>query len=156
MKRLCILLLLCLMLCACGKEEEPVTQLANPWKDYATLQEAEEAASLTCPLPVEMAAVYTADTFRVLEDSLLEVTYRAEEEKVTLRIRSGEEADISGVHSQFEKTEEIAAGSGSGSIRTGEAGVLILLYRDGINYSVFAPDGFRPGGQEAFVAGLLG
>ena len=150
MKHLMILMLLSLLLAGCSPKTEPVeasapakemtTQLANPWKDYPSLEEAEAACGLTFPMPETIAGSYVAESFRVMNGQLLEVRYRDGEFPVTVRMQAGEGQDLSGVYGEFEnvQTAEVDGATITGMNING--GVVQLITKDGYSYSLYAPN----------------
>ena len=148
MKYRIIPLLLCLLLAGCSTKSEAFsahstdtfTQIANPWKDYASLAEAEAACGLTFPIPETVAGSYVAEVFQVMNGELLEVRYRDGDFSVTVRMQAGEGLDLSGVYGEFEniQTFEVDGATITGMYING--GVLQLISKDGYSYSLYAPN----------------
>ena len=113
MKKLIIILFVCLaILSGCGKNHteeatEPIgqMQLGNPWKSYDTLVDAENACGLTFPIPEEIAGGYVPETYRVMNNNLLEVRYRCENTEITVRMQADDDKDISGIYENFTAVE---------------------------------------------------
>ena len=151
---------LCLLLLAgCGgAKNQPAQNLrpANPWKDYATLQEAEEAVGFFLELPQTLADTYQAEAFRVMDGTLLEVVYCSEEDEVTLRKAAGEE-DISGDYNQYETlvTEERADGSVLYR-KNGDTIWGVLVFRGEYSWSVLSETGLENETAEQFVSAVFG
>ena len=148
MKYRIIPLLLCLLLTGCSTKTaafsapnaEAFTQIANPWKDYASLSEAEAACGLDFPMPETIADSYVAESFRVMNGELLEVHYRDGDFSVTVRMQAGEGQDLSGVYGEFENVQTVEA---DGATITGmniDGGVVQLISKDGYSYSLYAPN----------------
>ena len=148
MKYRIIPLLLCLLLAGCGSTPmetphtttEAITQLANPWKDYASLAEAEAACGLTFPMPEIIADSYIAESFRVMNEELLEVRYRDGDFSVTVRIQAGEGQDLSGVYGLFENEKTYETDDAVIIEKYIDGGVLQLISKDGYSYSLYAPN----------------
>lgn len=141
--------------CSGGKTEELPSgsaQIANPWKTYETLEEAEAAVGFELELGEIIADSYCAEIFRVMNGSLLEVVYSSGDDTVTVRKAAGEE-DISGDYSTYEEIRIEEWADGSAAYR-GDRSVVIC--RGDFSYSLYAPEGFREGIAEAFVAALFG
>ena len=84
---------------------EENTQLANPFMDYATYEEAETAAGFAFGVPEEIGG-YKATDYRVAENmSLFEVIYEKDDVSMTARKAPGG-WDISGDNNQY--TVEVA------------------------------------------------
>ena len=99
MRKILLLTLLCMLMAGCHSKPQPTDppatatenlMIGNPWKDYAALSEAEAACGLDFPLEETVAGSYKAETFRVLNGELLEVSYRDDRFPVTVRMQSGE------------------------------------------------------------------
>ena len=140
--------MLCLLLAGCASTPvetphtttEAITQLANPWKDYASLAEAEAACGLTFPMPELVADNYIAESFRVMNDQLLEVRYRDGEFEVTIRMQAGEGQDLSGVYGDFENIHTTEFDGATITEMTINGGFLQLISKDGYSYSLYAPN----------------
>lgn len=139
---ICIFLLL---LSACGtnpvnEATEPAgqLQLANPWKGYTSMAEAESASSLDFPIPETIANVYTAQVFRVMNGSLMEVTYKNDESEITVRMQAGADQDISGVYENFQHTETTEQ-NGAAIIRKEATDCLVyLIHLNNHSISIYA------------------
>lgn len=149
MKKYLTLLIICLFLSGCSSDTQPTVAadlsqpsltIGNPWKDYHSLEEAEEASGLRFPMPEIIADSYTAASFRVMNEELLEVVYLDGEFKVTVRMKAGENQNISGVYGEF---ENIRTYETDGATITGmhiDGGVLQLISKAGYSYSLYAPN----------------
>lgn len=149
MKRFCFLVLLCAaLLSACDSDPAPAEttiptqqmQIANPWKAYASIAEAEAATGLTFPLPDVVAGSYTAESFRVLNDSLMEIIYLDNTFEIIVRMQAGEDLDLSGIYETFKSTETIEINGATVTVKTTEKGCLHLISKDGYSYSLYAPN----------------
>ena len=148
MKYRIIPLLLCLLLAGCSTKSEAsstpsteaFTQIANPWKGYASLAEAEAACGLTFPMPQIIADSYRAESFRVMNGELLEVKYRDGEFSVTIRMQAGEGQDLSGVYGESENIQTFVVGGATITGMNIDGGVLHLISKDGYSYSLYAPN----------------
>ena len=164
MKLKIIPVLLCLLLVGCGTapveysrpSTEAITQLANPWKDYSSLAEAEVACGLTFPMTEIIAASYVAESFRVMNGKLLEVKYRDGEFSVTVRMQAGEGQNLSGIYGELENVQTFEV---NGATITGmniDGGVLHLISKDGYSYSLYAPNHYRDNSNNEFLQYLYG
>ena len=135
-------------------EKEENMQIANPWKDYGTLKEAEEAAGFSLDIPDVIADSYRVEVFRVMNGELLEVIYRDEKgHEVRIRKRAGEGNDISGNYNQYKKVteEELPNGNGSVTYKTDGTDCQILASYGGYSWSLYAPDGFSGDSAAEFI-----
>lgn len=164
MKTVLSLLLACLLLAGCGSTAQPpetttdtapILQLANPWKDYPSLEEAEAACGLDFPLEDVVAGSYQAETYRVMNGQLLEVTYRDDSFEVTVRMQAGEGQDLSGVYEEFEKitTYEMDTHTIINK-KIKDGGILQLISKDGYSYSFYAPNHYWGDSNADFLAFL--
>ena len=148
MKYRIIPLLLCILLAGCSTKPaqfsapnaENFMQIANPWKDYSSLSEAEAACNLTFPMPEVIADSYIAESFRVMNGELLEVRYRDGDFSVTVRIQAGEGQDISGVYSESENEQTYEIDGAVICEKNIDGGILQLISKDGYSYSLYAPN----------------
>ena len=145
MRKVFSLLLICLVLlsgCMAGSAQEetaPVGQLqiANPWKSYNTLADAEGACGLTYPVPGNIPAGYTAESYRVMSSSLLEVTYRNDDGEITVRMQAGENLDISGVYANFTKTETFDQRGASVTKMLAADCCVYLIHKNSYSFSIY-------------------
>ena len=148
MRKLFPIFLICLLLLSgCGTMSrndatEPAgqLQLGNPWKSYETLHDAESACGLDFPVPEAIADTYPANIFRVMNGSLLEVTYTKDDSKITVRMQAGSDSDISGVYDNFGYVETTVVSGASVTEKQSENCRVYLIQKDGYTYSVYASD----------------
>ncbi len=153
MKKMMILILICLLMAGCNTEPTPAEttvpttdaamQLGNPWKSYDSLTEAESASGLVFPLPETVANSYMAESWRVMNEQLLEVVYRDKNDpqfEVTVRMQAGEEQDLSGVYGDFENVQTVEVDEATVTVKSIDGGVLQLISKDGYSYSLYAPN----------------
>lgn len=151
-----ILFLLAITLLGCSAQEEEFVQMGNPWIDYDSLKEAEKAAGFSLGLPENIADIYTAEEFRVMNGELLEVIYYDDiREDITVRKAKGEDRDISGVYLEFDAvTENELNGINVTYLRSGDI-CLMLFSRDGYSYSIYARDGYKGISPDGFFLAAL-
>ena len=164
MKQTMLILIICLLLAGCSsaaqipettEETAPMLQMGNPWKDYTSLEEAEAACGLDFPLEDVVADSYQAETYRVLNGELLEVTYRDYSFEVTVRMQAGEGQDLSGVYEEFEKitTYEMDTHTIINK-KIKDGGILQLISKNGYSYSFYAPNHYWGDSNADFLAFL--
>ena len=145
MKKLIPVLLICLILLSACAAEAPKEatesagqmQIGNPWKTCTSLADAENACSLTFPVPETIPAGYVAESYRVMSGSLLEVTYLNDETKITVRMKSGSDEDISGVYENFTKTETFHQNDATVICKQAEDCLVYLVQKDGYCFSIY-------------------
>lgn len=156
MKYRALILLICvLFLSACTANAAPATepqmQIGNPWKSYDSMAEASEICGLSFPLP-EKVGDYTADSYRVMNNQLLEVIYHVGEDSAIVRMQAGENLDLSGVYMDVIHTETIDLNGASVTIRQLDTGHLCLISKEGYSYSLYAPNGYQKEADQEFLA----
>ena len=137
-------------------ETTPPLQLANPWKEYASLAEAEAAAGFPLSLPETVEGSYTAETFRVMDGALLEVTYRDETFKVTVRKMAGEGQDLSGDYRDYDSVHTEQKEDRTIINKWLGDSLLTLISYDGYSYSLYAPNGYWGDSHSGFLSCILG
>lgn len=165
MKRF-IILTLCLMLVfsfvGCGKEKQ--TEVANPWKEWGSLTEAENDVGFTFGVPEIIEDSYIAESYRTLsgETPIIEVTYVDEDWTVVVRKAPGVGQDISGVYDyNYIQTYEWWSGETITYYRNEDSrsemcSLKILFDKDGYSWSLFAPNGFWGDSCYGFLISILG
>lgn len=164
MKQTILILMVCLLLAGCGsvaqipettEETAPMLQMGNPWKDYPSLEEAEAACGLDFPLEDVVAGSYQAETYRVLNGELLEVTYRDDSFEVTVRMQAGEDQDLSGVYAEYKEIHTYEEESYTITLKyIQDGGILQLISKDGCSYSFYAPNHYWGDSNADFLAFL--
>ena len=160
-KRVIYLLVVIFLLAGCSAISEPAQptnptethmQIANPWKSYDSLEDAENACALTFPVPMVIADIYTAESFRVMNNQLLEVIYRTGDEKVIVRMQSGDEQDISGVYGQADSTETMEIGGSKVTVTYMGDACVHLICGNGYSFSLYAPNGYQGDASSVFLS----
>ena len=87
------------------------TQIANPFTECATLEEAAQLAGFPLTVPDTLAQQYPICIIRVMKDDMIELIYRndADEEVLRLRKAKGQE-DISGDYNEYPETNTVTVG----------------------------------------------
>lgn len=164
MKKAILILMVCLLLVGCSStmqppettsETAPVLQLANPWKDYPSVTDAEAACGLDFPLEDVVAGSYKAESCRVLNGQLMEVTYRDDSFEVTVRMQAGADQDISGVYAEYKDVFTFEEETYTIILKyIKDGGILQLISKDGCSYSFYAPNHYWGDSNADFLAFL--
>jgi len=95
-----------LSLVGCNSAKE--TEVANPFIEYETIDEAIAHVDFDVKLPTNMPTGYELEDIRVIENELIELVYTKEDSKISYRQGKGTE-DISGDYNTYDEvvTEEI-------------------------------------------------
>ena len=163
-----IVLILTTVLASCGNQSSQPennvgaeTQLANPWTDWESLAKAETAVGFSFGLPETIADSYKAESFRTMNDELIEVTYRDDDYEVVVRkaksnSKLGE--DISGDYNNYEKVDQrnrFGANTVHYYHENGGPMKTIINY-EGYAWSLVAPKGYWGDSSSDFFTSILG
>lgn len=162
MKKIAVILILCLalpfFLFGCGKDEEMGnTMIANPWKNHESLNEAEKAVGFEFCLPEDLGNGFVAESFRTMNNELLELNYIKGELKVCVRKQPGEGQDISGDYTNYEIINESSSdGAKISEYSSAEhSSVKIIISHDGYSWSLVAFNGFGENYSGEFLSEIL-
>lgn len=143
---------LCFSLAACGsantsastdsKQSESTgeagEQIANPFKAYDSLEEAEKAAGFKISVP-EAPSDYSTVTYNVFEDEkMLEVVYTNADDKEAYRIRkmAGSD-DISGDFTDYSENNSVDVNGNTVTMKGNDGKVSVATWTaDGYAYAV--------------------
>lgn len=160
MKRIMVLILTIVMICAlsaCGKktgepepEQEPqqeeqkeTTQMANPFIDCETMEEAEEAAGFGMKIP-EGIDGYADCRLQAVKNDMVQAMYFEKDadydgDQATLFIRkkAGEDPDISGDYNEYSQTVSAGIGGHDVTLKGDDDLINVALWTaDGYSYSI--------------------
>lgn len=156
-----IILMLSILLAGCHSAPDPTEaptpqlQIGNPWKSYESMADAEAASGLDFPLPEEITDLYIAESFRVMNNALIEVTYRDLEggnSEVTVRMKAGEDDDISGVYEDPDSVKTHQINGADVTVKLKGQSCLYLISNDGYSYSLYAPNHFLGESADVFLS----
>ena len=167
MKKTIVIILFCLIVSSVfiGCEQRAVAQetisqttaIGNPWSDWVTLEEAEDAVGFSFELPETIAGSYEAIAFRTLNDELIEVIYQDEDWEIRVRKQKGEGQDISGDYTQYDTITE--AQFGEGLITTyqnsNDNALRQMISCEGYTWSLTAPNGYWGDSNADFLNAIL-
>ena len=170
MRKTCIMLIaliLSVFILGCSmtddtqQSEQAYAELTNPWDEWKTLEEAEKAVGFEFGLPTVMTDSYKAESFKTLNDELIEVVYRDDDYEVIVRKQKGEGQDISGDYNEYlehgnhERSgatiEQICGLPDKEPFYPGKT----LISYDGFSWSLVAPKGYWGDSQEDFFIAIL-
>lgn len=144
---------LCLLITACGKQEETkqevaetatnVTQdqnvgVANPFVEVKTLDEASKIAGFTLEVPATYED-YKKQVIQAIENDMVEVIYFDEDsEHEGLRIRKAKGTDdISGDYNEYKSVETVKVGDYEVTEKGSEGDISVATWTDGTySYSI--------------------
>ena len=171
MRKTCIILIaliLSVFILGCSmtddtqQSEQAYAELTNPWDEWKTLEEAEKAVGFEFGLPTVMTDSYKAESFKTLNDELIEVVYRDDDYEVIVRKQKGEGQDISGDYNEYLEHgnhERSGAGIewfwGLSDNKTPFNPSKTLISYDGFSWSLVAPKGYWGDSQEDFFIAIL-
>lgn len=153
MKKILLMLLLCLAIVACGKKEEVKEEVAqateasqpadvgvpNPFEIVDTLDEAAKIAGFSLEVPTEYADYKTA-LIQVIEDDMIEVIYFDDIEKTHegLRVRKAKGSDdISGDYNEYKEENLVKVGELEVTEKGNDGNISIATWTDGTySYSI--------------------
>ena len=143
-KRIIIILAALAILSGCASKPTPEAtespgqmQIGNPWKSYDTLADAENACTMAFPIPEGVPSGYAAESYRVMNNSLLEVRYRNGESEITVRMQDGDDEDISGIYENFTAVETTDRNGSAVTRKEAADCIVYLISKDGYSYSVY-------------------
>lgn len=140
------------LLAGCGGSRQKA-DLSNPWVDYPSLKEAEEAVGFPLSVPLKVSH-YQAETYRVCGGKLLEVTYRDGDSLVTVRKQKGEGLDLSGSNLPYKNVVTIEADFWDNTVKTAGDAMLNLISGEGFSYSLDAPTGYVGDANRHFISSI--
>lgn len=112
------------------------TSLANPFTEYDTLAQAEEAAGFSLQMPDRVPNWMDSMRFRVADDTMIEVLIQGGEQELCIRKAPGD-SDISGDFTVYEWTQTVDADGITLELRgNGDYARVAIWTRDGYTFSI--------------------
>ncbi|QJX50947.1 hypothetical protein [Fusobacterium sp.] len=146
MKKILLMLLLCMAIIACGKKEEAKQDAAeatnttqeqdygvpNPYEIVDTLEEASKIAGFDLSVPATYGD-YKKQVIQAIEDDMIEVIYFEEEsENEGLRIRKAKgNDDISGDYNEYKNVETVKVGDYDVTEKSDGKNIFVATWTDG-------------------------
>lgn len=139
----CSLFLLCALLTACGADtsigadpssahstSDNSTQIPNPWEDCSSLEEAQQLAGFSIQVPDSIDG-YPARSIQVMDTSIIQVLYEAEnDQQILIRKGTGSD-DISGDYNTYSETEQITINEHDVTLRRNDGKIMVAIWSDG-------------------------
>ena len=163
MKKILLMLLLCLAIVACGKKEEAKQDAAeatnttqeqdygvpNPYEIVDTLEEASKIAGFDLSVPATYGD-YKKQVIQAIEDDMIEVIYFEEEsENEGLRIRKAKgNDDISGDYNEYKNVETVKVGDYDVTEKSDGKNIFVATWTDGTYSYVINPNGTEINAEE--------
>ena len=131
------------------------TEIANPYVDCETLEEAGELAGFDISVPDEIDGGYTQGTIQAVENEMIQVIYTTEAgEEITLRKGTATE-DISGDYNEYAEENTLDVDGTSVTARGSDGLVYAATWTDGTyTYSITASAGLESDSVSALVPSI--
>ena len=131
------------------------TEIANPFVDCETLEEAGELAGFDISVPDEIDGGYTQGTIQAVENEMILVIYTTEAgEEITLRKGTGTE-DISGDYNEYAEENTLDVDGTSVTARGSDGLVYAATWTDGTyTYAITASAGLESDSVSALVPSI--
>ena len=131
------------------------TEIANPYVDCETLEEAGELAGFDISVPDEIDGGYTQGTIQAVENEMIQVIYTTEAgEEITLRKGTGTE-DISGDSTAYAEENTLDVDGTSVTARGDGGLVYAAAWTDGTyTYAITASAGLESDSVSALVPSI--
>ena len=131
------------------------TEIANPYVDCETLEEAGELAGFDISVPEEIDGGYTQGTIQAVENEMIQVTYTTEAgEEITLRKGTGT-GDISGDYNEYAEENTLDVDGTSVTARGSDGLVYAATWTDGTyTYAITASAGLESDSVSALVPSI--
>ena len=123
-----------------GKQVESV-QIANPWTDYDTIQDAAQKTGFKLSVPDSISG-YKQELVQVLDDELIQVIYQNESDaKKSIYVRKSKgSGDISGDYNLYNDSFKITVGEYEVTEKGNNGQIMQAVWTyEGYTYSVGCP-----------------
>ncbi len=134
---------------ATGTEEN--SQIANPFVEYDTVEEALQHLDFTVVVP-ESIDGYTDTYIAVMDDTMFQITYQNSDSEICIRKQAGD-GDISGDYNAYSTNETIDADGIQVSISGNNDTVSKAIWtKDGYTYSIYTTASLTQGDITDLIA----
>ena len=131
-----IICLMALFLDGCGVKEETPVQLANPFTDCETSEEAERISGFEFESPEELEKWASETVIRAEKGGMTELIYISGGQEIRARKAPGNE-DISGIYEDFGDIEDTELGGTEITVRGNKGLYNSVIWHDGdFSYSL--------------------
>ena len=139
----CTLFLFVSLLTACGTDSsigadhssaqstsDNSTQIPNPWEDCSSLEEAQQLAGFSIQVP-DYIDGYPARSIQVMDTSIIQVLYEAEnDQQILIRKGTGSD-DLSDDYNTYSETEQITINEHDVTLRGNDGKIMVAIWSDG-------------------------
>ncbi len=117
-------------------------QIPNPWKDYESLKDAQDAAGFKVKLPKKISG-YKKSAIQAIDKEILQVFYEKDDEEILIRkapVTQGK--DISGDYNEYAKVSKVKKNGKTITIKGAAKKKNLAIWSDGdYSYSVSSSKG---------------
>lgn len=140
---------LILSMAACGKHEKNSSeavesnsvQIANPFVDCKTLDDAATIAGFSLAAPSSIPNWVSETKIRAIENNMIELIYSGTEQQLRVRKANGND-DISGQYDSFDEVTEITVDNLAVTIKRNEGKIYVATWISGdFAYAISSTDG---------------
>ena len=117
-------------------------QIPNPWKDYESLKDAQDAAGFSVKLPKKITG-YKKVAIQAVDKAILQVFYEKDDAEILIRKAVVSEGkDISGDYNDYAKVSKVKVKGNTVTVKGSAKKKNLALWTDGTySYSVYASKG---------------
>lgn len=136
-----------------GPMQGGLVQIANPFVDYDTLEEAAKQTGFALTVP-EVVEGYAERTIQVMDNTMLQVIYWNGDSRLFVRKAAGSE-DISGDYNTYDDVQTVTVGDREVSLQgSGGTYSLAAWVADGYTYAVMADEPLTAEALTALISGI--
>ena len=91
-------------------------QIPNPWNDYTSVKDAEDAAGFSITLPKKISG-YKKEAIQAIDGEILQVFYKNGDKEILIRKATAEQGkDISGDYNTYDVTQKVSVKGKKGKV----------------------------------------